>query len=188
MALKNTSERYGAFTKLFHWIIVILFAWQFLSGNIMTGMQRGELVVGLDQNAYYNWHKSIGLVALLIAVFRLINRSMGQLPAWAPTLTGGEKKAIHRLEQLLYLAMFIMPISGYIYVMAGGYGVLLFGEWRLPDPIGKSEMLALIGRWVHIIAGYILAASVLGHLFIVFRHQFFVKDGLIYRMLPARKK
>lgn len=188
MTLTNTSSSYGAFTKLFHWIIVLLFAWQFFSGNVMTGMERGEVVVTLTQNDYYNWHKSIGLVALLIAVFRLLNRYLGQLPGWAPTLSGGEKKVIHRLEQALYLAMFIMPVSGYIYVMGGGYGVLLFGEWKLPDPIGKSEALAFYGKWIHIIAGYVLAAAVAGHLFIVFRHQFFMKDGLIYRMLPARRK
>lgn len=188
MPLKNTSSSYGAFTKTFHWIIVILFAWQYISGNIMTGMQRGDVVAGLVQNDYYNWHKSIGLVALAIAICRLLNRYMGQLPGWAPTLSKGEKKVIHRLEQVLYLAMFVMPVSGYIYVMGGGFGVLLFGEYKLPDPIGKSETLAFIGKWVHVYSGYILAAAVAGHLFIVFRHQLFMKDGLIYRMLPARRK
>ena len=125
MPLQNTSQSYGAFTKLFHWIIVILFAWQYVSGNIMTGMERGDIVVSLNQNDYYNWHKSIGLVALAIAIARLLNRYIGQLPGWASTLSGGEKKVIHRLEQVLYLAMFVMPITGYIYVMAGGFGVLL---------------------------------------------------------------
>jgi cytochrome b561 len=187
MPLQNTPHSYGAFTKLFHWIIVILFAWQFASGNIMTGMQRGDIVVTLTQNDYYNWHKSIGLVALAIAVFRLLNRYIGQLPSWAPTLSGGEKKVIHRLEQVLYLAMFVMPVSGFIYVMAGGFGVLLFGEFKLPNPIGRSEDIAFFGKWVHIIAGYVLAAAIAGHLFVVLRHQLFMRDGLLWRMLPSRK-
>ena len=187
MALTNTSERYGTFTKIFHWLIVILFAWQYISGNIMTGMERGQVVSGLTQNDYYNWHKSIGLVALAIAILRIINRSLGNLPSWAPTLSKPEKSFIHRAEQLLYLAMFVMPISGYIFVMAGGYGVLMFGEWKLANPIGKIDSLANIARWVHIISGFILAAAVLSHLFIVFRHQFVMKDGLLRRMLPQRK-
>ncbi|MEL6684398.1 MAG: cytochrome b [Pseudomonadota bacterium] len=188
MPLQNTSDSYGAFTKLFHWIIVILFAWQYVSGNIMTGMERGDVVASLNQNDYYNWHKSIGLVALAIAIARLLNRYIGQLPGWAPTLSGSEKKVIHRLEQVLYLAMFVMPVTGYIYVMAGGFGVLLFGEYKLPDPIGKAETLAFYGKWIHIYAGYVLAAAVAGHLFIVLRHQLFMKDGLLLRMLPARRK
>jgi cytochrome b561 len=185
--LKNTSEHYGAFTKFFHWSIVVLFAWQYVSGNIMTGMERDQIVGGLTQNNYYNWHKSIGLVALLIASLRLLNRYIGQLPNWAPTLTPPEKKFIHCAEQVLYLAMFVMPISGYIYVMAGGFGVLLFGEWTLPDPIGKIDTLAFAAKWVHIVSGFVLAAAVLGHLFVVLRHQFVVKDSLVRRMLPQRR-
>ncbi|MEL6839519.1 MAG: cytochrome b [Pseudomonadota bacterium] len=187
MALTNTSERYGAFTKIFHWAIVVLFAWQYFSGNVMTGMERGDIVAGLNQNNYYNWHKSIGLVALAIATFRLLNRYMGQLPSWAPTLTTSEKTFIHRAEQVLYLAMFVMPISGYFYVMAGGFGVHLFEVWRMPNPIGKVESIAFVAKWIHIVSGYVLAAAVLGHLFVVFRHQFVMKDGLLRRMLPQRK-
>ncbi|MFQ6550572.1 cytochrome b [Aestuariibius sp. 2305UL40-4] len=188
MALTNTSDRYGALTKFFHWLIVALFAWQYFSGNVMTGMERGSLVAGIGQNAYFNWHKSIGLVALGIAIFRIINRSIGQLPNWAPTLGNGEKVFIHRAEQVLYLAMFVMPISGYIYVMAGDYGVLLFGEWKLPNPIGKIEALANGAKWVHIVAGYVLAAAVLGHVLLVLRHQIFMRDGLLWRMLPSQRK
>ena len=188
MSLLNTSERYGSFTKLFHWLIVMLFAWQYMSGNIMTGMQRGELVIGLSQNDYYNWHKSIGLVALAIAVFRLANRYFGQLPNWAPTLTTGEQKFIHRAEQVLYAAMFVMPVTGDIYVMAGGFGVLMFGEWKLYNPIGKNPDIAFWGKWIHIISGWILAAAVLSHILIVLRHQLVMQDGLLWRMLPSRKK
>lgn len=188
MGLKNSSDGYGAFTKLFHWLIVILFSLQYVGGNIMTSLGRGETVIGLTQGDFYNWHKSLGLVALAIAVFRLINRYAGSLPPWAPTITAGEKKFIHRAEQVLYLAMFIMPVSGFIYVMAGDYGVLLFGQWRIPNPIGKWEALAFWGKWTHIVAGWILLAGIVGHLFVVVRHQFVVRDGLIKRMLPKRSK
>ncbi|MEM6712000.1 MAG: cytochrome b [Pseudomonadota bacterium] len=186
MPLTNSSESYGSFTKLFHWLIVALFAWQYISGNIMLEMERGSIVLGLNQNGYFNWHKSIGLVALAIAIFRIINRSVGQLPEWAPTLGSGEKVFIHRAEQVLYLVMFVMPISGYLYVMAGGFGVLLFGEWRLPNPIGKVEWLAFIAKWVHIVAGWVLATAVAGHVLLVLRHQLLMRDGLLWRMLPGR--
>jgi cytochrome b561 len=33
--------------------------------------------LGMDQATYYNWHKSLGLVALVVAVARLLNRSDG---------------------------------------------------------------------------------------------------------------
>lgn len=188
MGLKNSSDGYGAFTKFFHWLMVVLFSLQYVGGNIMTSLARDETVAGLTQGDFYNWHKSLGLVALAIAVFRLMNRYAGSLPPWAATITAGEKKFVHRAEQVLYLAMFVMPISGYIYVMAGDFGVLLFGQWRLPNPIGKWEAVAVIGKWTHIVAGWLLLAAIVGHLFVVLRHQFVVRDGLIKRMLPGRPK
>jgi cytochrome b561 len=186
MSLKNTDAGYGGFTKLFHWLIVVLFALQYVGGNIMTRIEWGDVVLGLSQADYYNWHKSLGLVALAIAIGRLVNRNIGQLPPWAPTLTTSEQRFCHRTEQVLYLAMFVMPISGYLYVMAGGFGVMLFGEWKLTNPIGKWEDLAFAAKWVHIISGYVLAAAIAGHLFIVLRHHLFMRDGLIKRMLPGR--
>lgn len=186
MALKNTQDGYGAFTKLFHWIVVILFALQYIGGNIMTRVGRGETVMGLTQGNYYDWHKSLGLVALAIAILRLANRYMGRLPDWAPTLSKGEQKFIHRDEQILYLAMFLMPISGYFYVMAGGFGVQLFGIWKLDNPIGKIAWLAFTTKWIHIVAGWLLLAGIVGHVFIVLRHQFVLKDGLLKRMLPGK--
>ena len=187
MGIGNTQEGYGALTKLFHWLIVILFALQYIGANIMTRIEWEETALGLSQATYYNWHKSLGLVALAIAVLRLVNRRVGRLPDWAPTLTPDEQRVIHRYEQLLYLAMFVMPVSGYLYVMAGGFGVELFGVWTLHNPIGKREALAFAAKWVHILSSYVLLAAILGHLWVVLRHQFIVKGGLIWRMLPRRR-
>jgi len=185
MGLANSQEAYGGLTKWFHWIIVILFALQYTGANIMMRIEWEETFAGLSQADYYNWHKSLGLVALAIAIGRIINRQMGRLPDWAPSLTQREKGFIHRNEQILYLAMFIMPISGYFYVMAGGFGVMLFGVWKLPDPIGKIEWLAFVAKWVHKISAWVLLASIVGHLFVVLRHHLFLKDGLLRRMLPG---
>lgn len=188
MSISNNQEGYGALTKLFHWLIVILFTLQYVGGNIMTAMAGGETVLGLTQAFFYNWHKSLGLIALAIAIPRLINRHTGRLPDWAPTLSKGEQRFIHRAEQVLYVAMFVMPISGYLYVMSGDYGVHLFGVWRLGNPIGKWEEMEFITKWIHIVSGYVLLAAIIGHLSVVLRHQFIVKDGLIKRMLPRRNK
>ena len=83
--------------------------------------------------------------------------------------------------------MFVMPVSGYLYVMAGGYGVRLFGAVDLPNPIGEWQLLALASKWVHIASAYILLAALALHLTIVLRHQLWLKDGLLHRMLPGRR-
>jgi cytochrome b561 len=135
--MPNSNLGYGALTKLFHWLIVFLFTAQYLSATIMLRTPAEVTALGMSQATYYNWHKSLGLVALIVAIARLINRRTGELPPWAPTLTALEQYIIHRAERLLYAAMFIMPLSGFLYVMAGGYGALLFGLFDLPNSIPR---------------------------------------------------
>jgi len=183
MALTNTPDGYGTLTKLFHWSIVILFTMQFAGGHIMTAIGFNSSFAGVDTNTYYNWHKSLGLVALVFAVMRIINRQMGKLPPWAPTLSTGEKTFIHRAEQFFYFAMLLMPISGGLYVMWGNYGVNLFGIWEMPRPLSKDNTLRDIAKWVHVGSAWVLLATIAGHVGLVMRHQFVKKDGLLKRML-----
>lgn len=189
MQILNSAERYGFLTKLLHWAIVLLFAFQYFAGFTMMAMLNGDLgftpkseFLGLNMNNWFNWHKSIGLVVLAVVLLRLLNRSFNTLPAWAPTLGPGEKKVIHRYEQLLYLGMLIMPLSGFVYTMAAGYGVHLFEAYHLPNPIGKSKPVGEAAKWVHIVSAWVIVAALAAHLFVVFRHQFFVRDNLLGRM------
>lgn len=187
MPLHNSATGYGSLTKAFHWLTVLAFAFQFISANIMTRMTPGESALGSVQDDYYNWHKSIGLLALLVAAGRIWARRQGSLPAWAPVLTGSERAFIHRAEQVLYAAMFVMPISGFIYVMAGGYGVRFFGQIDMPNPMGAWPWLAFGARWVHVIAAWALLATMAAHIGLVLRHTLVLRDGLLRRMLPGGK-
>jgi cytochrome b561 len=185
MTWLNTNDGYGSLTKFFHWFVVVLFAFQFAAANIMLRIEPNGTALGFSQATFYNWHKSIGLLALLVAVLRLLARRSGQLPDWAPTLSVRERKFVHRAEQLLYTAMLLMPISGFIYVMAGGYGVNLFGVLDLANPIGQHESLAIAAKWTHIVSSYALLMAIAGHVGLVLRHQVILGDRLLYRMLPG---
>lgn len=127
MALLNSRHGYGTLTKALHWAVVVLFAFQYAGAAVMLRTGEADTTLGLAQATYYNWHKSLGLIALALAVARLVNRRAGELPPWASTLSPLEHKLIHWTEWLLYGAMLVMPLTGYIYCMAGGYGVLFLG-------------------------------------------------------------
>jgi cytochrome b561 len=186
MALLNSSTGYGTLTKVLHWSIAVLFAWQYVSATVMLNTPQGQTTFGVSQDAYFNWHKSLGLVALALAVVRLLNRRAGELPPWAPSLTAPEQMLIHRAEQLLYAAMLIMPLSGYVYVTAGGYGVQLFGLVHLPSLFGPAPAVAAIAKAVHIASAFLLLLPLGLHLGLVLGHQFGLRDGILDRMLARR--
>jgi cytochrome b561 len=185
MPLKNTPSRYGAVTKTLHWAVFLLFLYQYIVAMNMVNMARTETALGgFSQDTLYNWHKSVGLVLLVLAFARYTWRRATPLPDWAPTLTSAERTATHWIERVLYLCMFLMPVAGLIYVMAGGYGVMLFGRWPLPNPLDGLDWLGEAGRMTHRVTAYVIVAAWLGHMFLVFKHQLVNKDRFLRRMLP----
>jgi cytochrome b561 len=180
MPLRNTTTAYGGLNKALHRAIAGLFAAQLVSGPLMVRLGEGPV-----QDALFDWHKTPGLMALLIAVPRLLLRRFGRLPDWAPVLSETERRPIHRLEQLLYLAMFLMPLSGFVFVMAGGHGVRFVGVLALLGPIGRGEAPAAVAQVVHIARALLLSAALAGHLGLVQRHAPVLRDGLLRRMRPG---
>jgi cytochrome b561 len=182
MTLLNSAAGYGSLTKALHWAIAVLFGLQYTSAWVMMRTGATETTLGIGQAAYYNWHKSLGLVALALALVRLVNRRQGELPPWAPTLSPLEQRMIHTAEPLLYAAMLVMPISGFLYCMAGGYGVLLFGVWELANPLAGMGLLASVCRAVHVVAAFALLIPLGLHLGLVIGHHVLGKDGMVRRM------
>ena len=185
MQWKNSQTAYGTITKTFHWLIFLIFANQYIVAFNMMRIEGSETALGgYTQGTLYNWHKSIGLIALLVALLRYTWRKTTRLPDWADGLSKREQQIIHWYERLLYAAMFLMPISGYVYVMAGGYGVHFFSRVHLPNPIPQGETLAAIARATHIGTGWVILAVLAVHVGLVLKHQLVDKDGLLRRMLP----
>lgn len=69
-------------------------------------------------------HVALGLSLLVLALVRLVRRRVVPLPPWAETLSEGERRLAHRTEQMLYLTLVVMPLSG--------LGVLLVDDDLLP--------------------------------------------------------
>lgn len=182
--MTNTPARYGAVTKVLHWTVFLLFLNQFVAAALMLSTGPGETTAGYAQGTLYNWHKSVGLIALGVALARLAWRKLTPLPDWAPNLSDAEKRWIHRIENTLYLAMFLMPMSGYLFVMWGGYGVNFFGAWELPRIPGKHATLAVVAQWTHTTTAVLLVATLLAHWGFAIRHQRIHRDRYLQRLLP----
>lgn len=184
IAWRNTYERYGVVARALHWAVALLLSFQFGTAVLMLSVDRGERVLGLAQGALYNGHKSVGLALFALAVVRSLWRWAAGLPAWAPGLAPWERRLSHGVERMLYLCLFLMPITGLLHVMAGGYGVHLFGLWELPRLLPPQPLLAWGGEVIHAVTAYALVAALTLHLGLVVKHERVDRDGLLARMLP----
>jgi cytochrome b561 len=182
--IKNSATRYGFVAKFFHWTLFLLVINQFVVAAAMLNTPPDSTVAGFSPATLYNWHKSIGLVALAAALLRYIWRRSVSLPDWAPNLSRGEQRAIHWIERALYTGMFLMPMSGFVFVMAGGYGVKFFGLWDLPIVIAKNAEIAAIAEWTHGATACLLVAVLFAHWAVGIRHQWIHGDRYLQRMLP----
>lgn len=188
MIWRNTTEKYGAVAISFHWVIAILVIAMLAVGLIMTEMDPSPQMFKI-----YALHKSVGILVLTLAVLRVIWRLSNPHPSSLPTHKAWEKFLAKLVHVLLYAALFIMPLSGWIMSSAKGFPVNLFGieGLTLPDLVKPDKDTAELAGEIHEVAAYSLIAAIALHFGGAMKHHVIDRDGTLRRMLPCpchRKK
>lgn len=181
-----TVTGYDRTTKALHWATVLVLLAQLVVGYLVdvddsgrgrgrgrggdSGRGRGrggddDAAAVLDRlvsgdEPLLALHVLLGVTVLVLAATRLRRRRVVPLPPWAETLSSRERTWAHRTEQLLYLSLVVMPLSG--------IGVLLVDE----------DLLAL-----HVTTHVVFFAALAAHLGLVLKHQLLDRDRLLRRML-----
>jgi len=172
--IKDSPERYGTLTRALHWLMAALVAWQLLKlGDRIAG---GEHWVG---QTLVPWHVSIGVLLLVLIVARLAwaVSQRGQRPQPDPAMA----LAVKAGHGLLYASLVLMPVTGIMVMLGGGYGVNAFGV----QLVAKGEELgwaAALGS-LHSPLAWLLTALVIGHVGMALLHHFVKRDETLKRML-----
>lgn len=179
---RQEHKRYTTTAIALHWLIAVLIVGAFTLGLVMTD------IPGFSPTKlrYYSWHKWAGVTVLLLAALRLLWRLKNRPPALAASMPAWQQSAAHGLHHLLYLLMFAVPVSGYLYTLAAGVPVKYFGLFQLPVFYAKNPALADIFKPVHYWLTMTMAALVVLHLLAALKHQILDRDGTMRRMLPGR--
>ncbi len=154
---------------LLHWVLALAIFASLGVGLYMTG-----LPFSMARLKLYNWHKWAGIVILVLSVLRLLWR------LWRRPPDKGTHHAIYALFVLI-------PLAGWAYTSATGFPVVLFGIWPLPDFAPKDQALAELLKTAHAWLAYALMGLVALHIAAALKHHFVNRDGLLLRMLPARR-
>jgi cytochrome b561 len=134
-------------------------------------------------------HRPLGIMILILAAVRFINRLFTTLPPFPPTMSARERVLASASERLLYTLMFALPIVGWAMLSAGHFPIVMFGPVHLPPILPASPALYSILRPTHTVLAYLLFAAFLGHLGGVIFHNLIIRDRILNRMAiwPTRK-
>lgn len=179
--LKSHDLRWGGLAKAFHWTIMLLILAQAVIGLTMVNLPRRPSVF-----AVYDLHKSIGLTILALAILRLAWRAVDRRPADVPGMPSWQRRLAHATHVLLYVLIFAVPLSGWLFDSATGLRPLhWWGVVPMPSLTGGPDRgLADFTRALHHWMFWTMVVIVLGHVAAACKHHFIDNDDTLRRMLP----
>lgn len=175
----RTDDGYPTTSKLLHWLVA---ACVLTTAPVAIAMRRvGE---GPLQNTLYNFHKSLGVLILILMILRLTNRLVVGAPIPEPTIEPWQRVLSSAVHGAIYVLLIAMPIVGYIANSAFGAPTPFFGLFELPPIIAKNEPLSDQLFAFHRLAGFLLIILVAMHVSAALFHHFIRGDNVLRRMLP----
>ncbi|MBC7677048.1 MAG: cytochrome b/b6 domain-containing protein, partial [Rhodoferax sp.] len=120
MNLRNTTDGFGVISRLLHWTMAIGVIFMLALGNRIADMKPDLSTLYL-----YGLHKTLGIVILAMAAFRLIwhKYSPPPHPIGPPKAWGN--LAARVAHALIYLLLITIPLSGWFASSATGIDVMI---------------------------------------------------------------
>ena len=171
-----SNQRYTLPAIALHWGQAILVVWLLWLGWTMTDLPKGA-----ERSAAYSLHKSLGLLALLLVVIRLLWRRKNPAP---PSISGGwEAKLATATHHALYVFLLMAPLAGYLASSFTPYAIKFFGI-ELPKTGWPDESLNGLFKLLHVVFVWGGAGLIALHVAGALKHAI-KRDGTLLRMLPG---
>jgi len=184
MQLKSDAQHWGSLAKFFHWTIVLLLIVQGTLGLYMVDLPKKPAII-----PYYNFHKSLGITILMLALLRLAWRAFDPHPLFPTTMPRWQVVGARVGHVLLYALLFLVPLSGWWFDSVSAlrptyvWGLFELPKLGGPDPTIPDLKEFAAGR--HEFLFWTLVLVAVGHAVVALWHQFVSRDGLLARMWPG---
>lgn len=123
--------------RILHWAMALIIIGLIWAGITMVALPDKDPV---KYGVFFPWHKSFGMLVLLLVVARLLIRFRSIIPPLPHGLSRLETRAAEAAHIALYALMILVPLSGY--AMSSVYtqsdGVFFFGTY-IPEWIPKDD-------------------------------------------------
>lgn len=179
LPLRNTERAYGLVSQGFHWLVVALIVVQYI-----WAWRIGEAEGLRDRLELVTQHKTFGITILTLAALRLLWRLFNRPPPLPAHMPRWEQIAAGAGHWMLYGLILVIPLSGWAYSSAAGFGDYWWGPISFPGIAPESESLEDLFKNTHEWLTTILAFVAIGHALAALRHHFWLKDNVLKRMLP----
>ncbi|MFY7697248.1 MAG: cytochrome b [Legionella sp.] len=178
--MDDKHSSYSSVAKFLHWLIAIM-----VLCMLVFGFQLDKLPKLYAATAYMV-HKSIGLTLLGLMIFRvswIYFRGRPKLPATTPTW---QIIAARTVQYGLYVALIVMPISGWVLSMAANHPPSYFGLFQVSLPIAPNSYLEQLMDKLHVLIAWFIIVLLGLHVSGAFKHYFIDKDRVVQSMLPGK--
>lgn len=176
----DRPQGYGIVSRILHWLMAVLFGFQFLSA-IFHLIDREMAITKM----LWSFHHTLGFVLLLLvalrAVWGLLN--LRSRPPHGHGIVGLASLGGHLA---LYALMIFVPAVALLRVYGGGRGFNVLGM-QIFQPGTRDETLMAPAQLLHGPAGWVLLALVAGHVAMVFVHKYRWREDILGRMTRGRQ-
>jgi cytochrome b561 len=176
---RDQPSGYGPVTRIFHWSIAVLAAWQFATATLHFVDEEAPLV-----EALWWTHRATGFAILLLAFLRGA-WGLANLRERPPRHAGWLGDAARLGQLALYALMIVVPAVALLRTYANGRGFVWFGVEIIAASGERREQLTDLTNQLHGPLGWVLFALVVGHAAMALVHHFVFRDRTLVRMLSG---
>ena len=169
--------RFNLLARFLHWTMAVLMLAMLLIGLGMVS------TVSPRYHELLSIHRSIGVVILVLAAVRLLNRVLNPQPPLPPDLPSWQTALAKLSYLLLYALMFSLPLVGWAMLSAAGYPIMLFGSVHLPPILPHDVRIYALLRAAHTYLAFLLTAVFIAHLGAALFHALIRRDRVLQSMV-----
>jgi cytochrome b561 len=182
MKTGTAAPRFVLPSRILHWLMApMVIAQMFIGVTMIASLAYYPLLLAI--------HRPLGVLILIFAVIRLVNRLTYKLPPFLATMGPLERRVASYSEYLLYALLLLQPLVGWATLSAAREPITMVGPFRLfPIAPRNIEVYAAL-RECHTVLAVLLFLTFTAHICAVLFHTLVLRDGLIDRMAvwPTRR-